>query len=35
VLARDRRIPGGRADVRDRSVDAGMHLLLRAATPRA
>ena len=32
VVARDRRIPGGRADVRDRSVDAGMHLLLRAAT---
>jgi nicotinamide-nucleotide amidase len=32
VLARDRRIPGGRADVRDRSVDAGMHLLLRVVT---
>jgi nicotinamide-nucleotide amidase len=32
VLARDRRIPGGRADVRDRSVDAGMHLLLRVAS---
>jgi nicotinamide-nucleotide amidase len=32
VVARDRRIPGGRADVRDRSVDAGMHLLLRAVT---
>ena len=23
------RLPGGRADVRDRSVDAGMHMLLR------
>ncbi len=32
VLARDRRLPGGRADVRDRSVDAGMHLLLRVVT---
>jgi nicotinamide-nucleotide amidase len=32
VVARDRRIPGNRADVRDRSVDAGMHLLLRAVT---
>ena len=31
VLARDLRLPGNRADVRDRSVDAGMHLLLRAA----
>jgi nicotinamide-nucleotide amidase len=30
VVARDLRLPGGRADVRDRSVDAGMHLLLRA-----
>jgi nicotinamide-nucleotide amidase len=30
VVARDVRLPGGRADVRDRSVDAGMHLLLRA-----
>ena len=29
VLARDLRLPGNRADVRDRSVDAGMHLLLR------
>jgi nicotinamide-nucleotide amidase len=29
VVARDVRLPGGRADVRDRSVDAGMHLLLR------
>jgi nicotinamide-nucleotide amidase len=34
VVARDVRLPGGRADVRDRSVDAGMHLLLRAATAR-
>ena len=32
VLARDRRLPGSRADVRDRSVDAGMHLLLRVVT---
>ena len=32
VVARDRRLPGGRADVRDRSVDAGMHLLLRTVT---
>lgn len=30
VVARDVRLPGNRADVRDRSVDAGMHLLLRA-----
>jgi len=29
---RDVRLPGGRADVRDRSVDAGMHLLLRAVS---
>jgi nicotinamide-nucleotide amidase len=34
VVARDVRLPGGRADVRDRSVDAGMHLLLRAVTRR-
>ena len=34
VVARDVRLPGNRADVRDRSVDAGMHLLLRAATAR-
>lgn len=32
VLARDPQLPGSRADVRERSVDAGMHLLLRAAT---
>ncbi|MDT7580108.1 MAG: nicotinamide-nucleotide amidase [Pseudonocardiales bacterium] len=30
VVAREVRLPGNRADVRDRSVDAGMHLLLRA-----
>ena len=30
VVARQVRLPGSRADVRDRSVDAGMHLLLRA-----
>jgi nicotinamide-nucleotide amidase len=32
VLARDPVLPGGRGDVRERSVDVGMHLLLRAAT---
>jgi nicotinamide-nucleotide amidase len=32
VVAREVRLPGSRADVRDRAVDAGMHLLLRAAT---
>jgi nicotinamide-nucleotide amidase len=32
VLSRDPRLPGNRADVRERSVDAGMHLLLRAVT---
>ena len=31
VLARDPVLPGGRADVRERSVDVGMHLILRAA----
>ncbi len=31
VTARDVRLPGGRADVRERSVDVAMHLLLRAA----
>lgn len=31
VLARDPRLPGGRTDVRERSTDVGMHLLLRAA----
>jgi nicotinamide-nucleotide amidase len=30
VLPRQVHLPGGRADVRDRSVDAGMHLLLQA-----
>jgi nicotinamide-nucleotide amidase len=34
VVARAARLPGGRADVRDRSVDAGMHLLLRAVRGR-
>jgi nicotinamide-nucleotide amidase len=34
VVARDVRLPGTRADVRDRAVDAGMHLLLRAVTTR-
>jgi nicotinamide-nucleotide amidase len=32
VVARDPHLPGGRADVRDRAVDAGMHLLLGAVT---
>ena len=31
VIARDPTLPGGRTDVRERSVDTGMHLLLRAA----
>ena len=31
VIARDPRLPGGRADIRERSSDVGMHLLLRAA----
>jgi nicotinamide-nucleotide amidase len=34
VVARQVRLPGSRADVRDRSVDAGMHLLLRAVGAR-
>ncbi|WP_433293270.1 competence/damage-inducible protein A [Pseudonocardia sp. CA-142604] len=34
VLARDPRLPGGRSDVRERSTDLGMHLLLQAAAPR-
>jgi nicotinamide-nucleotide amidase len=33
VLARDPVLPGRRADVRERSVDVGMHLLLRAVRP--
>jgi nicotinamide-nucleotide amidase len=33
VLARDRIIPGRRSDVRERSTDAGMHLLWRATQP--
>ncbi|TWF74877.1 PncC family amidohydrolase [Pseudonocardia hierapolitana] len=31
VIARDPRLPGGRTDIRERSTDVGMHLLLRAA----
>ncbi|MHA6621549.1 competence/damage-inducible protein A [Pseudonocardia sp. DLS-67] len=31
VLARDPRLPGGRTDIRERSTDVGMHLLLGAA----
>jgi nicotinamide-nucleotide amidase len=31
VIARDPTLPGGRTDVRERSVDTGMHMLLRAA----
>ncbi|TCK26078.1 competence/damage-inducible protein A [Pseudonocardia endophytica] len=31
VIARDPTLPGSRADVRERSVDTGMHMLLRAA----
>lgn len=34
VIARDPVLPGGRADVRERSTDVGMHLLLRAARGR-
>ncbi|MDT7650710.1 MAG: nicotinamide-nucleotide amidase, partial [Pseudonocardiales bacterium] len=34
VLARDPRLPGGRSDVRERSTDLGMHLLLRTVAPR-
>jgi nicotinamide-nucleotide amidase len=30
VIARDPTLPGGRTDVRERSVDTGMHMLLRA-----
>jgi len=33
VLARDRVFPGQRSDVRERSTDAGMHLLWRATQP--
>jgi nicotinamide-nucleotide amidase len=32
VIARDPVLPGGRTDVRERSVDAGMHLILRAVS---
>ncbi len=31
VIARDPRLPGSRADIRERRTDIGMHLLLRAA----
>jgi nicotinamide-nucleotide amidase len=31
VIARDPRLPGSRADIRERATDVGMHLLLRAA----
>jgi competence/damage-inducible protein CinA-like protein len=31
VIARDPHLPGGRADIRERATDIGMHLLLRAA----
>ena len=34
VLARDPHFRGTRADIRERSTDAGMHLLLRVAAPR-
>jgi nicotinamide-nucleotide amidase len=34
VLARDPVLPGGRTDVRERSVDVGMHLLLRTVRGR-
>jgi nicotinamide-nucleotide amidase len=33
VIARDPQLPGSRADIRERSTDVGMHLLLRAAAP--
>jgi nicotinamide-nucleotide amidase len=31
VIARDPRLPGSRADIRERATDVGMHLLLRVA----
>ncbi|MGD9988750.1 competence/damage-inducible protein A [Pseudonocardia sp.] len=34
VLARDPQLRGSRADVRERSVDTAMHLILRAVAPR-
>ncbi|GAY08231.1 competence/damage-inducible protein A [Pseudonocardia sp. N23] len=34
VLARDPRLRGSRADIRERSVDTAMHLILRAVRPR-
>jgi nicotinamide-nucleotide amidase len=33
VRPRELNLPGGRTDVRERSTDAGMHLLLRVAAP--
>lgn len=35
VLARDPRLRGSRADIRERSVDTAMHLILRAVAPRS
>ncbi len=35
VLARDPHLPGSRSDIRERSTDTGMHLLLRALRARA
>lgn len=35
ISARDLRLPGGRAEVRDRAVDMGMHLLLGVASGRS
>jgi nicotinamide-nucleotide amidase len=32
VISRDPRLPGSRADIRERATDVGVHLLLRAAT---
>jgi nicotinamide-nucleotide amidase len=34
VRPRELNLPGGRTDVRERSTDAGMHLLLRVAAIR-
>jgi len=34
VLARDPRLRGSRTDIRERSVDTAMHLILRAVSPR-
>ncbi len=35
VLARDPRLPGDRSDIRERSTDTALHLLLRVAAPPA